>query len=281
MFDREHGCSARGEIMKNGKKAALAAGMAVVFLAACGNKADETVASGEMVVPEMSSEDLLVSSLEYLLEDDTEEQQDSRNQDDVKRDVQESENITDEEETGKAADPEQKPDGEQGENAVIYYGNGGSSELKEENIVLQEKTADELINALAKHNIVSLDTKVLSFEEKEENGSKVLYLDLSKAAGEYLRTMSREAECIIVASVTNTFVANYDAEAVYLMVEGEALTTSNREYTESLKRCTPEELMEASGESDSDDPLESSMADSDEGSADEVQSKLPLIQEKR
>lgn len=273
--------------MKNGKKAALAAGMAAAFLVACGSRADEAVVSGEMAVPEMSSEDLLVSSLEYLLEDDTEEQQDSQNQDDVKSDVQDTGNTADGEETEKAADPEQEPDEEQGENAVIYYGNGGSSELKEENIVLQEKTADELINALAKHNIVSLDTKVLSFEEKEENGSKVLYLDLSKAAGEYLRTMSKEAECIIVASVTNTFVANYDAEAVYLMVEGEPLTTSNRAYPEALKRCTPEELLQISGESDvtgsqeQDAPdSEEDPADSEEGSAEAVQSKLPLIQEK-
>lgn len=218
--------SARGEIMKNGKKAALAAGIAVVFLAACGSKADETVASGEMVVPEMSSEDLLVSSLEYLLLDDTEEQQESQNQDDE----QESGNIINEE-AEKTEDPKQEPDEEQGEKAVIYYGNGGSSSLKEETVVLQEKTADELISALAKHNIVSLDTKVLSFEEKEEDGVKVLYLDLSKSAGEYLRTMSKEAESIIIASITNTFIENYDAEAVYLMIEGEALATFNGEQS--------------------------------------------------
>ena len=41
--------------MKNEKKVALAAGIAIMFLAACGSKADETVDSGEMVVPEMSA----------------------------------------------------------------------------------------------------------------------------------------------------------------------------------------------------------------------------------
>lgn len=274
--------------MKIGKKAALAAGVAVVLLVACGGKADETIASGEMVVPEMSSEDLLVSSLEYLLLDDTEEeQQDTQEQEDVQNSAQESDDTANTEKSGDTADEgtKQQPEEVQGETVTIYYGKGGSSDLKEETIILQEKTADELISALAKHNIVSLDTKVLSFEERIEGDRAVLYLDLSKAAGEYLRTMSKEAECIILASITNTFVENYDAEAVYLMVEGRALVTSNREYTEALGRCTPEELMKMFGESNADDSqaqdtAETDEADSEEDSTDEVQSKLPLIQEK-
>ena len=260
--------------MKNGKKTAIAAVMTVVFLAACGSKADETVASGEMVVPEMSSEDLLVSSLEYLLLDDAEEnQQNSQDQEDVPNDSESFGETAD-------IDTQQEP---QGETVTIYYGSGGSADLKEETIVLQEKTADELIGVLAKHNIVSLDTKVLSFEEGREEDTAVLYLDLSKAAGEYLRTMSKEAECIIIASVASTFVENYDADAVYLMVEGKPLATSNAEYTQAIGRCTPEELMKMSGESDADASQEQDDAEPDEAeedSADEVQSKLPLIQEK-
>ena len=272
--------------MKNGKKAAIAAGMAVIFLVACGGKADETVASGEMVVPEMSSEDLLVSSLEYLLLDDTEEnQQDSQNQEDAQNNMQSSEDTMNVGESGDTVDAQQESDGVQGETVTVYYGKGGSSDLKEETIVLQEKTAEELVSALAKHNIVSIDTKVLSFEEEEKDGTKVLHLDLSKAAGEYLRTMSKEAECIIVASITNTFVENYDAEAVYLMVEGEPLVTSYREYTGAIGRCTPEELM-MSGESDANSSQEQDVSEPDEvkyeeDSADEVQSKLPLVQEKK
>lgn len=276
--------------MKNGKKTAAVAVIAVVLLAACGKKADETIVSGEMAVPEMSSEDLLVSSLEYLLLDDTEEQQDSQDRNAMKdsqsqNDAEDSRNIANAEESGDAVGEQQNPDEEQGESAVIYYGSGGSSDLKEEAIILQEKTADELISALAKHNIVSLDTKVLSFEEEEKDGTKVLHLDLSKAAGEYLRTMSEEAECIIVASVVSTFVENYDADAVYLMVEGKPLVTSNAEYTQAIGRCTPEELMKSSGESDANalqeqDAAEPDEADSEDDPANEVQSKLPLIQEK-
>lgn len=272
--------------MKNVKRAALAAGVAAVFLAACSGKADEAIVSGEIVTSEISSEDLLVSSLEYLLLDDAqEEQQVSQEQEDTESNEQEPEAAENTDKSEDTADEQQQPEEVQGEAVTIYYGKGGSSDLQEETVILQEKTAEELISVLAKHNIVSLDTKVLFFEERVEVDRAVLYLDLSKAAGEYLRTMSKEAECIIVASITNTFVANYDAEAIYLMVEGDPLATSNAEYTEALGRCTPEELMKTPEEFNADvsqeqDGAETDETDSVEDSADEVQSKLPLIQEK-
>lgn len=122
--------------------------------------------------------------------------------------------------------------------------------MNQEFITVEEKTAEELLDALAKHNIVSLDTKVLSFEEKEDDGVKVLHLDLSRAAGEYLKTMSREAECIIIASVVNTFLENFDADKVYIAVDGKPLKTKNAEYEEALARCTPEELLEQAGAND-------------------------------
>lgn len=56
--------------------------------------------------------------------------------------------------------------------------------------------------------------------------------------------MSKEAECIIISSIVNTFVSNYDADAVYITVEGETLVTSNAEYTEAVEGHTPEELMD-------------------------------------
>ncbi|MCM1123907.1 MAG: GerMN domain-containing protein [Eubacterium sp.] len=284
--------------MKNGKKFAIAAAAAVALLMACGKKADETIVSGEMAVPEMSSEDLLVSSLEYLLEEDgQEDSQDQRQSSESDDFVNQADNVNSDAptESGDAVDVDgqQPPDAEQGETAVIYYGSGGSSELKEEMITIPEKTPEELIGALARHNIVSLDTNVLSFEETKEGERTVLYLDLSKAAGEYLRTMSKEAECIIIASIASTFVENYDADAVYLMVEGETLVTSNAEYAEAVGRCTPAELMQKSGEVDDDTVqktgnedavqetgAEDSGQDEEKGLDEQTQSKLPLVQEK-
>ena len=257
--------------MKNRKKAFIVITTVVVSLTACGIRSDKDVTSGEMAVPEVSSEDLIVSSLEYLLLNDGEE---GMSGEDSGSSGQKEQNAAEESEDT-PVQPAQTEDEVQSEEAVIYYGDGGSIALKQETIEAEAVTPDELISALAKHNIVSLDTKVLSFGQEEEDGTAVLRLDLSKAAGEYLRTMSKEAECIIVAAVVNTFLENYDADAIYIMVEGEALVTSNAVYTEALVQCTPGELMEMLLSADSEDNETSVMNDA----ADEVVCNLPLAGE--
>lgn len=215
--------------MKKGAKAALPIVCAVFLLVACGKKPDAVTASEVIVVPEMSSEDLLVTSLGYLLEDEDEDE------------GTEEEAAEQEESKELSADDSSKPE-EESElvtATVVYYGASG---LKEEELSIEEITPEALISALARHNIVSLDTKVLSMEEQEEDGTKVLYLDLSKTFREYLLTMSEEAECNIMASVANTFLPNYDAGAMYILVEGEALVTSHAEYTQALYDYTPGEM---------------------------------------
>ena len=259
--------------MKHRRKAVFAIIVVVVLLAACGIRADKGVTSGEMVVPEVSSEDLLVSSLEYLLLDDKEEETPDQDSDlsDQGEEVQDAQNAVEESEDTSGEQSAQTEDDMQGEEAVVYYGDGGSVALQQEIIEVEAVTPDELIGVLARHNIVSLDTKILSFEQEDA----VLHLDLSKAAGEYLRTMSKEAECIIVAAIVNTFLENYGADGIYIMVEGEALVTSNAEYTEALAKCTPAELLERMLSGDSEDKEAGVMNDS----ADKVVCNLPLAEE--
>lgn len=213
--------------MKKGAKAALLIVCAVFMLVACGKKPDAVTASEEIVVPEMSSEDLLVTSLGYLLEEEAEDG-------DVEEEAAEQEKPEESD-----VDDSGKQESELATATVVYYGVSG---LKEESLSIEEITPEALVSALAKHNIVSLDTKVLSLQEREEDGMKVLYLDLSKAFREYLLTMSEEAECNILASVANTFLSNYDATAMYILVEGESLVTSHAEYTQSLYDYTPGEM---------------------------------------
>lgn len=228
----------------------------VMSLTSCGNEAGRRVDSGEIVVPEMSSEDLLVSSLEYLLLEDKDEsaaEEEERSLDvDGEPEAAEEEETEDREDHGTGRQERLPEENE----AVIYYGNAGSYDLNQEIVQLEEKSAEKLLDALAKHNIVSLDTKVLSFEEEEEDGERMLRLDLSKAAGEYLKTMSREAECIILASVTNTFLENYEADGVYLTVNGKPLMTKNAQYAEALQKCTPEQLLERLGTEKTQDEKE-------------------------
>ena len=141
--------------------------------------------------------------------------------------------------------------------AVICYGRDMHSELTQETIQVTALSPEALLGALARHNIVPLlDTRVLSMEEKEQDGMTVLYLDLSRAFGEYVQTMSEEAECIIIASVVNTFLANYDVDAVYLMVEGERLETTNAVYTEEISACSPAQVQSLLMKGDAQDAEE-------------------------
>lgn len=216
--------------MKKKNMAAFAL-LAVMLLTACGRAADATVTTEEIVVPEMSSKDMLVNSLEYLLEEEPGEETE---EEESKTEVTEQETEAD----------HKTPDEDDAQTAVICYGKDMEAELTREEITAKEITPDVLLNALARHNIVPLlDTKALSMEEREEDGRRLLYLDLSGSFREYLRTMSKEAECIIISSIVNTFAANYDVDAVYITVEGETLVTSHAEYTEAFSADTPGELM--------------------------------------
>ena len=46
-----------------------------------------------------------------------------------------------------------------------------------------------------------------------------------------------------MASIVDTFLENYGADALQLMVEGEAVSTDNGDYTGAFGKCTPEELL--------------------------------------
>ncbi|MCX4323929.1 MAG: GerMN domain-containing protein [Lachnospiraceae bacterium] len=225
--------------MKKRNMAALAL-LAVMLLTACGRAADTAVTTEEFVVPEMSSKEMLVNSLEYLLEEEPEEE--TGEEQDKAAQTEETDKMT--AEPAAEGDGMQEESEEQEKATVICYGKDMGSGLTEEVITAEQITPDVLLGALARHNIVPLlDAKALSMEEREEDGRRILYLDLSGSFREYLMTMSTEAECIIISSIANTFLANYDADAVYITVEGETLVTSHMSYTEALTDYTPGEMM--------------------------------------
>ncbi len=185
--------------------------MFMLAVVSCGNTAGKTDAMAEEAVPEMSSQQLLTDGLEYLLSEEKE-------------------------------DVIQIPDtvAAEGDETIIYFGDGSSDTLVSETVMIEEKSPEALIDMLAGHNIVSLDTRVISFTVEEDG--KTLVLDLSAEFDEYLKTMAETAENIIVASLAETFLENYDAEAIYLKVEGEPLKTRYAEYTEALSKSMPENL---------------------------------------
>ncbi|MCM1039892.1 MAG: GerMN domain-containing protein [Roseburia sp.] len=207
--------------MKNRSWLVLFPLVIVLSLVSCGSRAEEASAMEE--VPDVSASDLLVDSLEYLLD----EEDGLVKEEDIQ--LIEVEEIPEEEE---------KPQVE----VMIYYGNGASDELNAEVSTMEQVSAENLVDALVRHNIVSLGTKVLSFEEKEADGEKILYLDLSKTFREYLKTMTQKGENIILSSVTATFLEAYGADKIVITIDGEVLETEHATYAEPFS-CAPGELL--------------------------------------
>lgn len=221
--------------MKKRTGMTLAALVLMFALAACGEKTEQAASLTEDTGTQKSSSELLADGLEYLLGDDTEDAIP-----DVEEDISQTEKETIQEEEQLEQHIE-----ENAEDMVIYYSNGSLESLASDTVSDKEKTAENIISALARHNIVSLDTKVLSFQEKEIVGGNMLHLDLSKAFLNYLKTMTRESESIIIASLTNTFLENYKAAGIYITIEGEALTTAYGTYEMPMTVRTPEELLQS------------------------------------
>jgi hypothetical protein len=236
------GSGKAGLCMNKRWKIMLSAAVVMCLAVACGDSMETTTAGSESTISESSSGEILMDGLEYLLSDDkedviqipdTEEEQDPETQESAEGQPQEtvSENAV-----------------EDTVELVLYYSNGRFDSLDSEKVEAEQLTPDSLISMLSMHNIVSLDTKVLSFEEEEMVGGSILHLDLSHEIEDYLCTMTREAESIIIASVTDTFLENYGADAIYITVEGEPLSTPYTVYEDSLKMCMPQDLMETSAE---------------------------------
>lgn len=187
----------------------------VLTLAACGNEAEEVIAVEGDTGSETSTNDLLVDSLEYLLNEEG---------------IASVGGQTSAEEDGQAEEDMMTQT-----EVTIFYGNGASNMLSSELTTMEQVTAENLIDALLKHNIVSLGTKVNSFEEEETDGVKKLRLDLSKTFREYLKTMTKEGERIIMSSVAATFLEAYSAEEIIITVDGKVLETEHTTYEEPIR----------------------------------------------
>lgn len=116
----------------------------------------------------------------------------------------------------------------------IYFSRIGEMGLESAEETLNGLRPENIISHLSLHNITSIDTKVNSFSEEKENGKKILYLDLTKAYGEYVNTMNKQSEELILAALSKTFLEAYDADGLMLTVEGKSLTTAHQTYDAPL-----------------------------------------------
>lgn len=234
--------------MIRNKFTALTAVLVILALTACSNTKEVSNLNepNDNEGYEVSSTDLLVDTLQYLL-NDGETDNETTDDEDTSNEATDNETSDDAAVDNKTSDKntdlfqindnqtEQQDDETNNIKVTIYYGNAASDKLNSETADMEELTAENLINALVLHNIVSLGTKINSFEEETVNKGKTLHLDLDKSFREYLKTMSSESEKIILACVTATFLEAYDAESIKITIDGDVLKTNYEVYEEPFK----------------------------------------------
>lgn len=127
--------------------------------------------------------------------------------------------------------PEEPVQETQAVEAVIYYGNEQADGLLQKTVQLDSVTPEHLISELAKLNVVSIDTKVNSFEQD----GKSLKLDLSKGFSEYVNMMGTSGEYIVMGGLVDTFLTAFEAEEILITVDGKPLETGHAIYEEPLR----------------------------------------------
>ena len=115
---------------------------------------------------------------------------------------------------------------------VLYHANTMLNGFVTEDVVLDELSADDIIDELCSYNIVSTDTRVMNFSISDDK--KTVFLDLNKKFGEYVNLVNEQGEYYILGSLVNSFLGAYDADSIELTINGETLETKRNTYTDAL-----------------------------------------------
>ena len=88
----------------------------------------------------------------------------------------------------------------------------------------EELDAQLLIDKMAELGVIEEGVKVKSFDNKDG----VLTLDLSALSG--------SKDELVITSIVNTFIQNYEAEEMSLSVNGEKLGSGNYKFVKEYKK---------------------------------------------
>lgn len=123
----------------------------------------------------------------------------------------------------------------------VYYADDNAEYILAHTAMVAEVSGTGLVNKLIQYGVLNNDVALLSMEEKEEEGKKVLYLDFNQAFQSQLSSLGSAGERVLMGSVINTFLDAFEAKAVQITVEGKTLESGNQIYDEPEKRYSATE----------------------------------------
>lgn len=113
----------------------------------------------------------------------------------------------------------------------VFCINEDATQMKEETVEIESLSPENVLNALIQKEVVPADTAILSLKESEKDGEKVMDVDFNQVFGDYMNGKGTADEYLIMGGICNTFLNAYGCDKIYIMVEGEVLTTGHKEYT--------------------------------------------------
>lgn len=113
---------------------------------------------------------------------------------------------------------------------TLYSSNDDATALIQENVEVDALTPENVLELLIDRGILKADIRILSLEEAEKDGERVLNIDFTQEFGSYVGSMGSSGEYMILGSVCNTFLNAYGCEKIKITVEGEVLSTGHNEY---------------------------------------------------
>ena len=130
------------------------------------------------------------------------------------------------------------------EKVVVYTGNGNADGFLVEIEKVKKVTGKAVYEALKNQDIIPKNVEYQSFHVTEDNGKRVLTLDLSKEFQEDLMQMGSTGETLTMQAIANTYLVAYHGDQISITVDGNMIETGHMIYEDpmvpvfdSLMRC--------------------------------------------
>lgn len=113
---------------------------------------------------------------------------------------------------------------------TIYYSNDDATAFDSEEIQLDSRSPEAILEALVDKGMMAADAQILSFETTAVDGKATIEIDFNNEFSSYVSSMGSTGEYYVMGSVCNTFLDAYDCEQIRITVEGQTLSTGHAEY---------------------------------------------------
>ena len=121
------------------------------------------------------------------------------------------------------------------EKLILYLPNDMADGFLEKEVEIDKIEAQNIIDLLIENKALPKGVKVNSFNIEENNTKKVVIIDLNSVFKENISSTGTAGEMMLLGSVVNTMLKNYNADTLKLTCDGKILETGHNIYDYPLE----------------------------------------------